>query len=172
MGTRAITDSENASNIRALDDPEFFRYWSALRLRRDSTGNGRRTRMTALTNHQKNPVTSDERSQSSISQKEKARRWDSLIRMLRRPEIRDVSLRHLSSHRRAVMMLLASREELPASLTAELKTYKFTLDTLYLEAIGGFEDIDGIINYLPTYITESAVGQLCQPASTDNNECS
>jgi hypothetical protein len=33
MGTRATTDSENASNIRALDDPEFFRYWSALRLR-------------------------------------------------------------------------------------------------------------------------------------------
>ena len=27
------TDSENASNIRALDDREFFRYWSALRQR-------------------------------------------------------------------------------------------------------------------------------------------
>ena len=33
MGTRATTDSENASNMRALDDHEFFRYWSALRLR-------------------------------------------------------------------------------------------------------------------------------------------
>ena len=33
MGTRANTDSETDSDIRALDDPEFFRYWSALRQR-------------------------------------------------------------------------------------------------------------------------------------------
>ena len=33
MGTRATTGSETASDIRALDDSEFFRYWSALRQR-------------------------------------------------------------------------------------------------------------------------------------------
>lgn len=33
MGTRATTDSEPASDIPALDDPEFFRHWSALRQR-------------------------------------------------------------------------------------------------------------------------------------------
>jgi hypothetical protein len=33
MGTRATTGSETASDMRALDDPEFFRYWSALRQR-------------------------------------------------------------------------------------------------------------------------------------------
>lgn len=33
MGTRATTDSETASDMRALDDPDFFRYWSALRQR-------------------------------------------------------------------------------------------------------------------------------------------
>lgn len=81
-------------------------------------------------------------------------------------------MRHLSSQRRAVMMLLSMREELPVSLTAELKSYKFTLDALYLEAIGGFESVDGIINFPPTYITESTAGELCQPDSTDNEECS
>jgi hypothetical protein len=128
--------------------------------------------MTARTYHQKIPVTPGERRQPSISQQEKAKRWDSLIRMLARPEIRDTGVRHLSSQRRAVMMLLSMREELPVSLTAELKSYKFTLDALYLEAIGGFESVDGIINFLPTYITESTVGELCQPDSTDNEECS
>jgi hypothetical protein len=128
--------------------------------------------MTAQASQQKKPVTSGERQQPNISQREKARRWDNLIRMLRRPDIRDTGVWHLSSQRRAVMMLLTSREELPASLTAELKSYKFTLDALYLEAIGGFESIDGIINFLPTYITESAVGELCQPDSRDDEECS
>jgi hypothetical protein len=33
MGTRATTDNESASAIRALGDPEFFRHWSALRQR-------------------------------------------------------------------------------------------------------------------------------------------
>jgi hypothetical protein len=33
MGTRASTNSEPASDIRALDDFEFFRHWSALRQR-------------------------------------------------------------------------------------------------------------------------------------------
>lgn len=33
MGTQATTDSEPVSDIRALDDPEFFRHWSALRQR-------------------------------------------------------------------------------------------------------------------------------------------
>ena len=33
MGTQATTDSETVSDIRALDDPEFFRHWSALRQR-------------------------------------------------------------------------------------------------------------------------------------------
>jgi hypothetical protein len=117
--------------------------------------------MTARTDQQENPFTSaGERQQPSISQQEKARRWDSLICMLGRPEIKDVSVWQLSSLRRAVMMLLARREELPASLTAELKSYKVTLDALYLEATDGFADVDGIINFLPTYITESLVGEL------------
>ena len=33
MGARATTGSETASDMRTLDDPEFFRYWSALRQR-------------------------------------------------------------------------------------------------------------------------------------------
>jgi hypothetical protein len=33
MGTRATAGSETASDMRALGDPEFFRYWSALRQR-------------------------------------------------------------------------------------------------------------------------------------------
>jgi hypothetical protein len=33
MGTRATTASGPASDIRALNDPEFFRYWSTLRQR-------------------------------------------------------------------------------------------------------------------------------------------
>ena len=136
------------------------------------SGNGRGTRMTARTDQQKKTVTSGERQQPSISQQEKARRWDSLICMLRRPEIRNTGVRQLSSQRRAVLMLLASREELPASLTAELKSYKATLDALYFEAIDGFAAVDGVINFLPTYITESLVGELCQPDSTDNDECS
>jgi hypothetical protein len=51
-----------------------------------------------------------------ISQKEKARRWDSLIRILSAPQVQDIHVRHLSSQRRAVFMLLASQEELPESL--------------------------------------------------------
>ena len=129
--------------------------------------------MTARTNQQEKPVTlTGERRHPSISQQEKARRWDSLIAMLGRPEVRDVSAWQLSSLRRAVMMLLARREELPTSLTAELKSYKVTLDALHLEAIDGFAAVDGIINFMPMYITESLVGELCQPDSTDNDECS
>jgi hypothetical protein len=33
MGTQAAAGSETTSDMRALDDPEFFRYWSALRQR-------------------------------------------------------------------------------------------------------------------------------------------
>jgi hypothetical protein len=109
-----------------------------------------------------------ERQRLSISQREKATRWDYLISMLRQPGVRNVSVRHLSAMRRAVIMLLANREELPESLTAELKTYKTTLDELHLEAIDGFADVEGVINFLPTYVTESLVGEICQPDSTDD----
>jgi hypothetical protein len=33
MGTRAITDSEPASDIQEIDDPEFFAQWSLARQR-------------------------------------------------------------------------------------------------------------------------------------------
>ena len=106
----------------------------------------------------------------SVSQEEKADRWDRLMALLGRPEIRDVYVTHLSSKRRAVLMLLASREELPESLVAELVTYRTRLDELYLEAADGFADIEGVLNMLPTYVTESIVGQLCQ-RDTDDESC-
>jgi hypothetical protein len=109
-----------------------------------------------------------ERQRLSISQREKATRWDYLISMLRQPGIRDASVRHLSAMRRAVIMLLANREELPESLTAELKSYKTTLDELHLEAIDGYADVEGVINFLPTYVTESLVAEICQSDSTDD----
>jgi hypothetical protein len=99
----------------------------------------------------------------SVSQQKKAERWDSLMILLRSPEIRDTHVRHLSAKRRAAQMLLASREELPATLVTELKAYMVTLDELYLEAIDGFADIEGVLNLLPSFIIESTVGELCQP---------
>ena len=109
-----------------------------------------------------------ERQRLSISQREKATRWDFLISMLKQPGVRDVSVRHLSAMRRAVTMLLANQEELPESLTAELKSYKTTLDELHLEAMDGFADVEGVINFLPTYVTESLVGEICRSDSTDD----
>lgn len=99
----------------------------------------------------------------ALTEHEKARRWDNLIVLLGRPEIGDLTVRHISTMRRATGMLLAKREELPASLTAELVSYMATLDELYLEAIDGFADMEGVINFLPVYMTESAVAELCQP---------
>jgi hypothetical protein len=51
---------------------------------------------------------------------------------------------------------------------AELESYKVTLDELYLEAIDGFADMDGVLNLLPTYVTESIVGNLCLFESDDD----
>jgi len=59
------------------------------------------------------------------------------------------------------MLLLARREELPPGLAAELRSYKVTLDELPLEASDGFADMDGVLNLLPTYVTESIVGDIC-----------
>jgi hypothetical protein len=98
----------------------------------------------------------------SVSQQEKARKWDHLIRLLQRPEIRDTYIWQLASLHRAVNMLLARREELPPSLVEELMPYKEKLEALRLEAIDGFDGTQGVLNFLPTYVTESLVGQLCQ----------
>lgn len=104
---------------------------------------------------------------TSVSQQEKASKWDFLIRTLRRPDIKDTHIRHLSTMQRATAMLLAYREELPTTLAAELKSYKEALDGLYLEAIDGFTDLEGVLNLLPTYVTESIAGELCQPDGAD-----
>ena len=101
-------------------------------------------------------------SKNELTQKEKARRWDSLIKCLQRPGTRDSYLRRLSGVRRAVWLLLAVQETLPPPLTAELKAYNVTLEALYLEAAEGLSGIDGVLNLIPTYITEQVVGDLCQ----------
>jgi hypothetical protein len=97
-------------------------------------------------------------SKNRLSEREKARRWDQLIACLRRPEMRDAYIHRLSGTRRAVYLLLAGQE----ALAAELKAYKVTVDALYLEAADGFAAIEGVLNLLPTYITESVAGELCQ----------
>jgi hypothetical protein len=100
-------------------------------------------------------------SKTQLTEQEKARRWDDLIQTLRQPGVRNTYVRHLSAVRRAVILLLAEREELPPALVAELKSYKVTLDGLHLEAIDGFADVDGVLNLLPAYVTESIVGNIC-----------
>lgn len=101
-------------------------------------------------------------SKNELTQGEKARRWDSLIKCLQQPETRDSYMRRLSGVRRAVYLLLAVQETLPAPLVDELKAYNVTLEALYLEAAEGLSGIDGVLNLIPTYITEQAVGDLCQ----------
>jgi len=97
-----------------------------------------------------------------VSQHEKAERWDHLIRLLQNPEIRDTYIWHLSTMRRAVEILLARREELPPTLVDELTAYRTRLEALHLEAIDGFTGVEGVLNFFPTYVTESLIGQLCQ----------
>jgi hypothetical protein len=110
----------------------------------------------------------DQRHQVSTSQQEKAERWDHLNALLLSPEVRNTYVRHLSAMRRAALMLLAYREELPTGLLAELKTYMTALDELHLEAIDGFAGTEGVLNLLPAFIIESTVGELCQPDSEDD----
>lgn len=105
----------------------------------------------------------------TITQQQKAERWDRLLRLLSSPSIRDDSITHLSTMRRATLILLARREELPPTLVAELKAYKARLDALYLEAIDGFQDTEGVLNMLPAYIAGSIVGELCQPDTDDDD---
>jgi hypothetical protein len=113
-------------------------------------------------------ATLSERQRPSVSQQEKAERWDTLIGILDRgSELKNGTVRQLSALRRAVNLLLAVREELPPPLTSELRSYRATLDGLYLEAASGFEDAEGVLNLLPTYITESAARELCQADSED-----
>jgi hypothetical protein len=59
-------------------------------------------------------------------------------------------------------MLLACEEELPTALVPELRSYKRMLEALRLEAIDGLDDAREVLNFFPTYVTESLVGQLCQ----------
>lgn len=99
---------------------------------------------------------------------EKARRWDALMAMLAKPGLRDRHTRHLSSMRRATEMLLAYREELPTALTPELKAYRAMLNDLYLEAVDGFESIDGILNYFPASVVMTLAGELSQSDTTDD----
>jgi hypothetical protein len=97
-------------------------------------------------------------SRNRLTVAERARRWDALIKCLQQPDTRDVYLRRLSGVRRAVWLLLAVQE----TLTAELKAYNVTLESLYLEAADGLASIEGVLNLIPTYITEQAAGDLCQ----------
>jgi hypothetical protein len=89
--------------------------------------------------------------------------------MLAQPGLRDGHTRHLSSMRRVTEMLLAYQEELPTSLTAELKAYRAMLNDLCLEAIDGFESIDGILNYFPASVALALAGELSQPDTTHDD---
>jgi hypothetical protein len=100
-------------------------------------------------------------SKNQLNQQEKARRWDELIGYLQQPGMRDTCIHHLSGTRRAVYLLLAD-ETLPPALAAELHAYRAKIDALYLEAADGFSAIEGVLNLIPTYITESIVGEICQ----------
>jgi hypothetical protein len=99
-------------------------------------------------------------SKNQLTHAEKARRWDELIGCLQQPGMRDTYIHHLSGVRRAVYLLLAD-ETLPPALAAELKAYQVKMDALYLEAADGFSAIEGVLNFLPTYITESVAGEIC-----------
>ena len=101
-------------------------------------------------------------SKNQLSQGEKARRWDELIACLREPGLRDACIHSLSGVRRAVYLLLADQEALPPALVAELKAYRVKVDALYLEAADGFAAIEGVLNFIPTYVTESVAGEICQ----------
>lgn len=68
-------------------------------------------------------------------------------------------------------MLLASREDLPDALVAELRAYQSRLDALHLEAKDGFTDMEGILNAIPARVIRSLVGELSQP-DTDEDPCS
>jgi hypothetical protein len=107
-------------------------------------------------------------SKNQLSEREKAGRWDELIACLRQPGMRDTYIHHLSGTRRAVYLLLADQEALPPALTAELKAYKVKVDALYLEAADGFAAIEGVLNLLPTYITESVAGELSDDEAGEN----
>ena len=101
-------------------------------------------------------------SKNQVTEQEKARRWDELTACLRQPGLRDTYIHHLSGVRRAVYLLLADEEALPPALAAELKGYRVKLDALYLEAADGFACIEGVLNFIPTYVTESVTGEVCQ----------
>jgi hypothetical protein len=101
-------------------------------------------------------------SKNRLGEREKARRWDQLIACLGQPGMRDTYIHQLSGTRRAVYLLLAGQEALPPALVAELKAYRVKVDALYLEAADGFAAIEGVLNLLPTYVTESVAGELCQ----------
>jgi hypothetical protein len=103
-------------------------------------------------------------------QQQKAERWDALMGVLSQPGLKDTAIRHLSVMRRAALMLLANRHELPASLAAELTSYQATLDELYFEAADGFADVEGILNFLPAYITGFAAAGLYRPGPDDDDE--
>jgi hypothetical protein len=101
-------------------------------------------------------------SKNQVTEQEKARRWDELIACLRQPGLRDTYIHHLSGVRRAVYLLLADQEALPPALAAELRAYRVKADALYLEAADGFTAIEGVLNFIPTYVTESVAGEICQ----------
>jgi hypothetical protein len=98
-----------------------------------------------------------------MDQQEKAERWDHLVELLKSPGLQDTYVFHLSKLRRATLMLLASREELPVALVVELTAYRARLDALYLEAKDGFTDLEGILNAIPAHAIGSVVGELSQP---------
>jgi hypothetical protein len=105
-------------------------------------------------------------SRNQLSQQEKARRWDELIGCLRQPGMRETYIYRLSGVRRAVYLLLAD-ESLPPALAAELNAYRVKVDALYLEAADGFSAIEGVLNFVPTYVTESVTGEICADDTND-----
>ena len=63
-------------------------------------------------------------------EKGEAQRWDHMVELLKSQSLRDAYVLHLSNLRSATLMLLASHDELPDALVAELRAYRARLDAL------------------------------------------
>ena len=54
------------------------------------------------------------------------------------------------------------------TLIVELRAYRTRLDALYLEAKDGFQDAEGVLNAIPTYLIGWLAGELGQPDTDES----
>ena len=98
-----------------------------------------------------------------VGRREEAQRLDPLVELLKSQSLRDTHVLHLSNLRRATLILLASHEELPDALVAELRVYRAKLNELYLESRGGLPDTSGVLGAIPAHIIGSLAAELSRP---------